>query len=570
LSLPPSLRALVTARLDRLEPAELKLLESAAIMGQEFSRQDLATLAENLGTDEIPVLLSSLARKELVRPQRWGAPGHETFQFVHGLVQEVVYQAIPKSLRAQLHERYADVVGNSVGQRLAEYQEIVAWHLETAYRCLAEVGLPDEKARALARRAVDHLVDSGRRALMRQDMHAAENLLGRAADMLEEGSPLLREVLPELCEARMDLGDYPGARSAIDLALEEAEKAGDRVLYGRACLQRAFLQLTLDPSYEAQDGVREARQIIRLFEDEGETRWMSLAWGLSGSAEQHLGRHSAARASWAHSLEAAQDAGSPQDEARARAGIVWPMILGTASVEETHSLVTESLEWARAHNNRRLEATLLGHLAELAAMQKVPERAIGTIERAQALVEEMGLKSRVPITLLHRGTIELLIGDQAAAVGSLTRCCNLLETLGEKGALASAAALLADALYSEGRWDEAERWIGVSREAGAVDDVDAQVRWRRTAARLEARKGNRETASLLAKEAVGAAAKTESLYLRAEALIDQAEVLDRLGSPDAARRALYAALQTCLRKGDEAKAARITQLMASGGVREDV
>ena len=110
---------------------------------------------------ELEARLTSLVRKELVRPERATLPGEEAYRFRHLLIRDAAYEALPKSLRAELHERFAawlELRGND----LVEQEEVVGYHLERAYRYRIVLGPLDEHGRELAARAADRLGSAGR------------------------------------------------------------------------------------------------------------------------------------------------------------------------------------------------------------------------------------------------------------------------------------------------------------------------------------------------------------------------------------------------------------------------
>jgi hypothetical protein len=94
-------------------------------------------------------------------------------KFRHLLVRDAVYQAVPKQVRADLHERLAGLLETRAGARVREYEEIVGYHLAQAWRCLAGLGLIDQRGRELGARAAGRLATAGRRALGRGDTPAA-------------------------------------------------------------------------------------------------------------------------------------------------------------------------------------------------------------------------------------------------------------------------------------------------------------------------------------------------------------------------------------------------------------
>ena len=91
--------------------------------------------------------LASLMRMELVRPDQASFAGDEAYRFRHLLIRDAAYQALAKQTRSELHERFAAWLERVASDRLAEYEEIIAYHLEQAYRYRVELGAADAQAR---------------------------------------------------------------------------------------------------------------------------------------------------------------------------------------------------------------------------------------------------------------------------------------------------------------------------------------------------------------------------------------------------------------------------------------
>jgi predicted ATPase len=135
--IPPSIRALVGARLDRLSPNERLIIESAAVAGPTFSAGMVAVLAPPELSNVVGESLDGLLRRGLVVPVEAREPLAE-FRFAHVLVQEAAYNAIPKTVRVELHERLADWLES----RLAP--EVAASHPEQVNRLRRELQLPEQ------------------------------------------------------------------------------------------------------------------------------------------------------------------------------------------------------------------------------------------------------------------------------------------------------------------------------------------------------------------------------------------------------------------------------------------
>ena len=110
-----------------------------------------------------------LVRKELLVPETSGGQD-DVFRFGHILIRDAAYDAVPKKVRAQLHEELA----RWLEQRDAPApDEIVGYHLEQAYFARSELGLPDAELQRLARRAAGVLASAGSRALSRAPVRAS-------------------------------------------------------------------------------------------------------------------------------------------------------------------------------------------------------------------------------------------------------------------------------------------------------------------------------------------------------------------------------------------------------------
>ena len=175
LVVPPSLHALLAARLDQLDDGERTVLSAAAVEGQVFHRAAVQALAPD--EDRLTSRLTALVRKELIRPDTPQLAGEDGFRFHHLLLREVAYDAISKTARFALHERYADWLG----QRAAGLDAFVGYHLEQAYGYRVEVGSTGPETDGLALRAASSLERAATAALGRSDAAAAIGLLERAA-----------------------------------------------------------------------------------------------------------------------------------------------------------------------------------------------------------------------------------------------------------------------------------------------------------------------------------------------------------------------------------------------------
>src|SRR5262249_29075112 len=215
LEMPPSIHALLAARLERLNPEERDVLERAAVIGREFSRDALAHLLPPEQGMQLDARLESLRRSELIEVAAGSFSGERVLRFHHALVRDAAYRRLLKGTRAELHTRYADWLENRSGE-VGEQDETIGWHLEQAHQHLRELGPVDRLGRAIGGRAARHLAAAGRRALARDDLALAASVLGRALDRLDESDPSRAELELDRCEALLAAGAVGPAAHAID------------------------------------------------------------------------------------------------------------------------------------------------------------------------------------------------------------------------------------------------------------------------------------------------------------------------------------------------------------------
>jgi predicted ATPase len=239
---PPTIHALLAARLDQLPREERTVLERGSVEGKEFHRGAVVALApEEADAD---THLTGLVRKDLIRPDRATLPGEDAYRFRHLLIRDAAYESLPKAARAELHERFAAWL-DVRGVDLVEHDEIVGYHLEQAYLYKVELGQTDSQ---LGVRAAAQLGNAGKRALVRQDARAAATLLARAVGLLPVGDVWRIELMIELGEALFDTAELAEAEPVLEEAAEYATAVGDERLFLLAELVRLSVRGSCDPS----------------------------------------------------------------------------------------------------------------------------------------------------------------------------------------------------------------------------------------------------------------------------------------------------------------------------------
>ena len=534
---PPTLRALLAARLDQLETAERSVLERGAIEGEIFHRGAVQALA--LEETQVTPRLAALVRKELIRPDRPQLVGEDGFRFRHLLLRDAAYEALPKAVRADLHERYASWLEQH-GVSLVELDEILGYHLEQACHYRAELGLPDDGMLAAAAR--QRLTAGGHRAGRRQDYDAAVSLFERAASLVPPSEVDLA-LESELGGVLIWASRADDALRRADALAERALAAGDQV--GALCgtIQAGIARLSLEPEGAAEKLFALVEQALPVFEAAGDDLALYLGYSALGEVATVRGRPDAA-------LEAYEQAFAHARHVRHQPSsmlgtLAFCRFAGTTPVSELLAWLDETEP--HAGRDQFFNAYRAWSLAKLGRFDEA--RAILTRARAEQL-ERGGGTLLANLTAFESVEVELLAGDPATAAEFGAEGCRLHEELGEQGLLALAAGTLAQALYALDRLEEADAWVGRAAELGASDDMWAQMLWRQVKGKVLARRGEHAEAQRLAREAVTIGDDTELLDMQGDASADLAEVLLLGGKHDEAAAALEQAIERYERKGN--------------------
>jgi class 3 adenylate cyclase/tetratricopeptide (TPR) repeat protein len=551
---PPTIQALLAARLDSLPDEERELLERAAVVGLEFEWEALGELAPDRRRPS-GARLAALARKDLIRPHE---AIEDTFRFRHLLIRDAAYERIPKELRSELHEGFA----SWLEPRGEEFDEIVGYHLEQAYRCLAELGKPGERARALAERAAERLSRSGQRAYSRADMRATVSLLERASDLLPAEDPRRLSFLPFLGRALRAQGEVDRADAVLADAVERGRSAGERAIAADASIALADLRShrSARTGVRHQDVLDAVDAAIGVFEELGDEAGLARALTLRGKYHFWGGETRAALPDLERALGHARATGDRAEEAECIQYVCAAMRVGPTPVDEAQRRVEELSSGAA--KNARLEVAFLIARTQFSAARGDFGGARDLAAQALALAQEHGLNEDHAHTAL--GDIERLAGNAAAAERELRPLCAHYEEVGEFSFLASVGPELAEAVLLQGREEEAlqmiERWP--ADRLTQPEDADARTHWRRVRAKVLARMGELEEAERVGREAVAIAAATDVLDLQAQALADLAEVLRLAERSEESRALVEEAIRLYDQKGNVVAAGQLRALLA--------
>jgi class 3 adenylate cyclase/tetratricopeptide (TPR) repeat protein len=400
-SLPPTVQAVVAARLDALQPSLRDLARRASVFLYSFGPRDLAPMSDGSVDD-----LRELEESEiLVRDEGVRSTPH--WRFRHEMLRDVAYASLPKRERQRLHELIA---GDLL---VAGRRSYAADHLERAAQASLDL---DPGDRALPERATDELAAAGDRARRRMESRSAIDYYERALTMMGEQDRWgVREarVLAGMGEARYWLGEYPAATELLDRAVTLGSRLGD--LWTLALAQR-FLG---DIAINVEADLEKAQELLR------------------------------------RSLEAAEEIDEPWAIARTLLFAGWvPWTRDRYAEAET--VWRRALALAEAHDDRWARVRALTSLSINGADMGNYDEATRLIDEARALADEMGDQFSVAVTTVQRGRLHHEQGLFEESIPCFDRGVSIFTELGARWELGDALAARGIAERELGRLDEAE------------------------------------------------------------------------------------------------------------------
>jgi tetratricopeptide (TPR) repeat protein len=399
-ALPPTVQAVVAARLDSLRHRLRDLARRASVFIFSFDQEELATVSdaelEDLqGLEEAEILV----RDDTGRAPRW--------RFRHETVREVAYASLPKRERRILHERIADALMES------GHRSYAADHLERA--ALASLDL-DPGDRRLPNLAVDALILAGDRARRRMESRSALEYYSRALAMAgPEDTWGVREAraLAGTGEAHYWLGEYPAASQALARAVQLGERFDDPWTLTLALRYEGDIAINVDGDLDEAE-----RLLADSLAAAGE---LDDAWAMSRSL---------LFAGW----------------------VPWTR----EEYEEAAELWRRALTLAAEHDDTWARVRALTALSINLSQQRRTEEAAQLIDQARELADEMGDRFSVAVTMVQRGRLDEDLGNHAEAIPRFDRAIEIFKELGARWEMADALAERGICYRDLGRLDEGE------------------------------------------------------------------------------------------------------------------
>ncbi|MFC4530898.1 AAA family ATPase [Sphaerisporangium dianthi] len=557
--LPPTIQALLGARLDRLGDGEREVLERASTIGHVFTADQLHLLCQD-GMDGQPAvdeLLRRLLRRSMVR--RREAPG--SYQFTQTLTRDTVYAMTRKELRAEWHLALADRLSRPAGtarpRRDGSDEESshgdLTHHLEAACLLRREVRPDDPLLPALTERAARALIDEGTQALHRNDLPAALALLERGRDLLPAGNPEHRPLAVRICDAGLARGDGGRAFAALDTA--ERMLPDDRRTRLTCAIQRETLAVRFGTRPAAPEPLRDL-----LAGDPGDDLGWCRFHQFEALVSTLAGRSGAAEAALREGLVRARSLGDGYEEDRLLSGLCELAQWSPTPLRESLALCAELS--ARFGGDRALLIPVLLTEARLLALAGDVTASRTVLATAEQHTSDLHLDMAATAVNQVRGLVESLVGRHAAAETLFRRCAAALHRAGHAEPARTLEVYAARELLRQGLAPEAGEALDRLEAGGGRLQTRGELVLLAVRGRLASLGGDHRAALAFAGRAERELHRTDDPCLRGDVMVDLAVAYQAAGHPAEAAAAAERALRDYTAKGADLPAGRIRAWIA--------
>ncbi|MBW3663736.1 MAG: AAA family ATPase [Actinobacteria bacterium] len=554
LEVPPTVQALLTARLDRLGPAERDLLRCASVIGVDVELDTLQALVPDEARVHLDRHLQVLEDKQLVR-RRSSRQGGVGFDFRHVMIQQAAYRSLTHAVRAELHASLAKWVETESGVAVAEAEELAGLHLEQAVHHRRDLGRDDPATEDLAVRAGERLAGAGLRAYARFDVPAAENLLSRARALLPADHPQRLAVLRRLTEAYPVMGRPDEAADCFEELLDLVERDGDEATSRGVRLEQVRFRMITGPDPIPMSAIQQqVQEALAAFEREGDDVRVSQAHYLLGTIHLRAGRiEELAEVAW-RGIERARRT----DDLRERLGAPWWVVFhllhGPTPVPECIRACDEVMDVGGLNH-----LGVVAALGRFRAMTGEVDEGRRLVVRARELLRER-IRLPRPLSFIgqQRAGVELLAGDRAAAVAALEEALEVARQVTARDEAAQIASGLSLLKSRSGHAEAAARLATFASEQAPAEGVIAQALARAAEGRALADHHDHTGAERLVRQAI-TGVPDRLLPLRALLHETLAEILELAGDEAGTDVAREEAATLHARKGNLVAAQLVTR-----------
>jgi predicted ATPase/DNA-binding XRE family transcriptional regulator len=337
-------------------------------------------------------------------------------------------------------------------------------------------------------------------------------------------------------------GDLSQAESTLSEGLEVAVAAGVLAERARIRVELAEIyQVHTLPGGSGAGALEECQAAIAILDAEGDLGGLADAWLLVGKLRFDRGEWPADRDASEQAMAYARQSGNHRAWIRASHFLAGTYATLPVPADAAVDRVEELLQAVRGEP--WAEAGVLMALSTLYACVGRIGDARAAVTRARSISRSFGSKLGLALGAIPAGVIELISGDPATAERYWREGYEAFRSMGERGYRGNLAALLGEALYVQGRLDEAQQMTEEAEAAGGPNDIFIRIRWRSTRAKVLAQRGRFPAARRLVHEAEALIAPTSWSVEYAHVLMAKADVHWLAGERDQAEASARAALQ---------------------------
>jgi class 3 adenylate cyclase/tetratricopeptide (TPR) repeat protein len=260
--IPPTIHAVISGRIDRLEGPAKHLLQEASVIGRTVPYEILKRITEY--PEALDRSLAELERLDLIRRP---TQSEQDYYFKHALIQEVVYGSLLKKDRQSMHQRIGLLMEQVSQDRLPEIYETLSFHF---------------KHSELSQKALDYLIESGRKNLGKyavQESHhyyqEAFGILSKILGKTDAEKKRLVDFLNEWAQVFYYRGDFKGFTELLLAHLELAESIKDKARLG---IYYGWLGFALFGSGKVQESYGYSSKALKLGEEIGSYPIIGLAF----------------------------------------------------------------------------------------------------------------------------------------------------------------------------------------------------------------------------------------------------------------------------------------------------
>jgi class 3 adenylate cyclase/tetratricopeptide (TPR) repeat protein len=436
--LPPTVQAVVAARIDQLSPAARELVRRASVFPRgRFDVEELALIAE-----PTPALLAQAEDEELLLPDE----EHEgVWRFRSDVIRDVAYDSLAKRERQRLHLRVADKL--SEPGSVERYPRTIAFHVEQAARAALDL---DPNDRSVADRAVDALTKAGDAARRRIESRAAVDFYERALALAgPEDTWAVREawIVGMLGEARYWLGDFDEAERRLRKAMSLA--GGDERVTAHAARYLADITFTVRGDEHLATSLFE--RSLRSARALGDPFVLARTLLMAAWVPFWRNRLDEAEAMFAEALAVvrANERGDPWAEVRALVGLA-SVASPQGPEERARAIGQEALAIAERAGQPFSAGVAHQLLAASCRRSMRSTEALAHADAAVRIFRELGARWELASSLGDRGAIHRVAGRLDAAELDLREAFVLCRDLKERSLVTWTASELARTLAAQG------------------------------------------------------------------------------------------------------------------------